>query len=172
VKPRTASKSAAIIAGIVIGAGLLMTGCSGGTLDTSSASPAVDPRAFMACGLLSNAQNDASTAVYRYTIAPTSDKTAAAVAAETALGLGAGRARDAAPASLVAVFNDANDAVTAVVNLDDSHALYGVDVTTELQGALQAQYISVGSALRACVHAGVPVQVVSPDTGRTSQLAG
>ena len=28
MKPRTASKSAAIIAGIVIGAGLLMTSCS------------------------------------------------------------------------------------------------------------------------------------------------
>ena len=98
MKPRTASKSAAIIAGIVIGAGLLMTGCSGGTLDTSSAAPAVDLRAFLACGLLSNAQNDVSTAVYRYTIAPTSDKSAATGTAETALGTQAGRARDAAPA--------------------------------------------------------------------------
>ena len=109
----------AAVAGGVIGAGLLMTGCS--------SAPAVDPAATKeACTLLADADNAVNSATYQCAQdgKPAGGSDAARYA-NAQRGPAATEAFNAAPASLATVFSDAKQAAilsAAIPNQDSATA--------------------------------------------------
>jgi len=146
----------AALIGIVIGTGLLMTGCS----STSS-----DPTT-QACTLLADARNNFATAVYQNSIDPSISNSDAVTETIIELSTQSREARDAAPADLRAVFAVPSDSLAGVVDVlasDSSSAI--------IQQAFQPAGAAIGRTLRVCVTSGVPVQVVDQATGQTSQMS-
>ena len=149
--PQAARILRAAVAGAVIGAGFLMTGCS--------STPTVDPAAVKACTLLADAENATHSAAYQYVQdgKPAGGSEAARYAVSQR-GPAATEAFNAAPVSLATVFSTAKQ----MANLSSANP------TSQAYGT--ATETAISSALRACVRAGVPVQTVDINTGQTSQL--